>query len=92
MPDRAHVYMRTLDVKDRNMTTHRIAPRPETAHTDPKLAELLTRFETARQKQLDAIPSTNLDVVTAAYRGSVERIQQAARGVNSPAALKQGSG
>jgi RNA polymerase-binding transcription factor DksA len=34
----------------------------------------LTRIETARQKQLHALPSTNLDTVAAAYRGTLERI------------------
>ena len=58
------------------MTTHIIFPRPD---TDTDLAEHLERFEIARQKQLDAIPTTNLDVVTAAHRASVERILEEVR-------------
>ncbi|GAB2739982.1 TraR/DksA family transcriptional regulator [Nocardioides pakistanensis] len=34
----------------------------------------LTQMETARQRQLDALPSQGLDAVTAAYRATVERI------------------
>jgi DnaK suppressor protein len=36
--------------------------------------EHLTRIEVARQRQLDALPATNLDAVAAAHRGTVERI------------------
>jgi RNA polymerase-binding transcription factor DksA len=43
------------------------------------LGEHLENFETARRLQLDAIPTTNLDVVTAAYRASVERILEEVR-------------
>ena len=34
----------------------------------------LSQIETARQRQLDAMPSSNLDTVAAAYRATVERI------------------
>jgi DnaK suppressor protein len=34
----------------------------------------LSQIETARQRQLDAMPSTNLDTVAAAYWTTVERI------------------
>jgi RNA polymerase-binding transcription factor DksA len=61
------------------MTTHSVSPRPDTDTHLADLAEHLERFETARQKQLDAIPTTNLDVVTAAYRASVERILEEVR-------------
>jgi RNA polymerase-binding transcription factor DksA len=43
----------------------------------------LSRIETARQKQLDALPSFDRDVVTAAYRAIVQDILadvRAARG------------
>lgn len=53
------------------MTTFSVSPRRE---TDTNLAEHLEKFEIARQHQLDAIPTTNLDVVAAAHRASVERI------------------
>jgi RNA polymerase-binding transcription factor DksA len=57
--------------KDNNMDTHTASPRRGTGGS---LDEQLQRFETARQQQLDAIPTADLDVVTAAYRASVERI------------------
>jgi RNA polymerase-binding transcription factor DksA len=65
-----------LVVKDMNMHVHSVFPRRE---TDSSLAEHLEKFEIARQRQLDAIPTTNLDVVTAAYRASVERILEEVR-------------
>jgi RNA polymerase-binding transcription factor DksA len=34
----------------------------------------LSQVEAVRQHQLDALPAANLDVVSAAYRGRVERI------------------
>ena len=36
--------------------------------------EHLTRIESARQRQLHALPATNVDAVAAAHRGAVERI------------------
>jgi DnaK suppressor protein len=53
------------------MTTHRVSARRETA---ANLANALEKLEAARQQQLDALPTTNLDVVAAAHRASVERI------------------
>jgi RNA polymerase-binding transcription factor DksA len=58
------------------MTTHTVSPRRE---TDTNLADHLENLEIARQKQLDAIPTTNLDVVTAAHRANVERILEEVR-------------
>lgn len=53
------------------MTTHSVSPRRD---TDMNLADHLEKFEIARQEQLDAIPTTGLDVVAAAHRVSVQRI------------------
>lgn len=53
------------------MTTHSVSPLRE---ADTNLADHLERFELARQQQLDALPTTSLDVVAAAHRGSVVRI------------------
>jgi len=58
------------------MTTYNVSPRRGPG-TD--LADTLERFEVARQRQLDAIPTTNLDVVAAAYRDSVEGILEEVR-------------
>jgi DnaK suppressor protein len=63
-------------VKDKFMHTHSVSPRRE---SDASLAEHLEKFEIARQQQLDAIPTTNLDVVAAAHRASVERILEEVR-------------
>lgn len=63
-------------VKDKNMTTHRVSARRETS---ANLAVDLEKFEAARQQQLDALPATNLDVVAAAHRASVERIVEEVR-------------
>lgn len=53
------------------MTAHSVSPRLQ---ADTSLADHLEKFEIARQQQLDAIPTHNLDVVTAAHRASVVRI------------------
>jgi DnaK suppressor protein len=58
-------------VKDKLMTTHNVSARPEGL---ADLAVDLEKFEADRQRQLDALPTTNLDVVAAAHRASVERI------------------
>lgn len=58
------------------MTTHHVSLRRE---TDTNLADHLEKFEVARQQQLDALPTTNLDVVAAAHRASVERILEEVR-------------
>lgn len=65
------------------MTPHSVSSRHQPAphladHLErfgiADLADHLERFEIARQRQLDALPTTNLDVVAAAHRASVERI------------------
>ena len=58
------------------MTTYNVSARRGPG-TD--LADTLEKFEVARQRQLDAIPTTNLDVVAAAYRDSVEGILEEVR-------------
>ena len=58
------------------MTTYNVSPRRGPG-TD--LAAKLEKFEVARQRQLDAIPTTSLDFVAAAYRDSVERILEEVR-------------
>jgi RNA polymerase-binding transcription factor DksA len=58
------------------MTTHLVSPRRD---TDATLDEHLQQFEIARQRQLDAIPSTGLDPVAAAYRAAVVRILEEVR-------------
>ncbi len=58
------------------MTITHIVSRPDHV-TD--VAEHLARLEHARQRQLDALPSTNLDVVAAAHRASVGRILEEVR-------------
>lgn len=58
------------------MTIHSVFPRRE---TDTNLPDHLEKFEVARQHQLDALPTTNLDVVAAAHRASVERILEEVR-------------
>jgi DnaK suppressor protein len=45
--------------------------RPEIAHD---LHEVLAEAEAARTRQLESLPHSSQDPVTAAYRGSVERI------------------
>jgi DnaK suppressor protein len=65
-----------LIVKDKTMTAHSVSPRRQTS-TD--LADHLEKFEIARQQQLASLPTTNLDVVAAAHRASVERILEEVR-------------
>lgn len=65
-----------LVVKDKNMITNSVSPRCE---TETNLAEDLARLEVARQQQLDALPTTKLDVVAAAHRASVVRILEEVR-------------
>ena len=49
--------------------------RPSVTLTVPgEVDAYLSQIETARQRQLDAMPSGNLDTVAAAYRATVERI------------------
>lgn len=58
------------------MDTGTASARPDTGTS---LDEQLNKFETARQRQLDSIPTADLDVVTAAYRACVERILEEVR-------------
>ncbi len=53
------------------MTTHALSTSAAQSAT---VYAQLTEIEAARQRQLDALPSTNLDAVAAAYRATVERI------------------
>lgn len=62
------------------MTTYSVSPR---CQTDTNLDDHLAEFETARQQQLDDLPTTNLDVVAAAHRASVERILDEVRTARS---------
>src|SRR4051812_20424949 len=55
-------------------------PSTDTTPTAPMgIYDDLASAEAARQKQLDALPSTDRDAVTAAYRASVERILEEIR-------------
>ncbi|WP_193614102.1 TraR/DksA family transcriptional regulator [Nocardioides lijunqiniae] len=48
---------------------HRVSARP-----DPGLDAHLAELQESRQRQLDAMPESDLDAVAAAYRGTVTRI------------------
>ncbi|MEO5654173.1 MAG: TraR/DksA C4-type zinc finger protein [Marmoricola sp.] len=58
------------------MTASRVVPRRQPS---ADLIDHLERSEIMRQRQLDALPRTSLDVVAAAHRDSVERILEEIR-------------
>jgi RNA polymerase-binding transcription factor DksA len=58
------------------MSTPTVSPRTT---TDPHLAAHLAAFESTQQRLLDELPATDLDVVAAAHRGSIERTLEEVR-------------
>jgi DnaK suppressor protein len=64
------------------MNTHSAASsgrRIPAADPRAELHAYLTEIEAARQRQLEALPATDLDAVAAAHRACVERILQEVR-------------
>lgn len=77
---------------DRGPTVELVAlPEPHDVWpSDPEEVDAhLARIETARQRQLDALPASNTDPVTAAHRATVEAILTDVR--NARRRLREGT-